>query len=307
MNSIAPLTEELKPVRARNRFEAMIGLNNRLPLNDLGMPTVLYRPDAIPHLLEEMEPAVQAKTLNDAAIHLNYSEGFPTTPSGKLLWDQLDFEGSNEFVLFQAFLEMNNVNGYRSTQILARTLTDQKYNALAPARKSAAAHKEMLDLTRQHVQELAVYFYWGHRARAYDMVGMAAYRRIRSQRAVLLEDASFHALQRMFKKTMDRWDRFTDDDMDQMSPLDVTKMMKEIVQMQRISVGLPGSAPLDSHLPGNQNGSDQGIEVHLRTIAKQQQVASDGTSTSALLDSEQDTAVAQELVIKMMQKANARK
>jgi hypothetical protein len=297
---------------AKNRLEVMLRLEATLPTNDFGMPTTIYRADAIPHMFDSLPAHQQQAVLSAAALPIGYADGFPTTPQGRLLWEQLEFEGAQEYMLFEKFLGMQNTHGYRSTQILARTIIEQKLAANlnqgsgAQPRPAATATAEIerhnqfqaaLQECQQHLQEVATYHYWGRRAQAFDLVGMAAHRRIRSRRAVLLEDEHFNHLSKVATKVVARLDRITDDEMDAVSPMDAVKMLKEVVQLQRVSVGLPAAGPADAHLPGAgaPTSADQGIEVHLKTIAKQ---TTKGPASKDLLNNEEDAIMAQELVIR---------
>jgi hypothetical protein len=107
----------------------------------------------------------------------------------------------------------------------------------------------------------------------------------------------------MVKKVFDRFDRFDQDELDEMDAATTVKVMKDLVQMQRVSAGLPAAAPTLDHLPGDKaTGSGQSMEVHLRTIAKANTSSSSKAkaNTGKLLDNEEDAAIAQELIIRMM-------
>jgi hypothetical protein len=296
----------------------MARLAGGLPENEFGLPLHIYRPDGIPDNFDQLPETHKHALLAQSIVNISYSEGFPTTPSGSLLWAQLDFESAGDFMLFQRYLEMTQMHGYRAIDTLAKSLASMRMPHLQQAAPSqniatfsdAERAKMEEDYTnlftqiRSHLRELFVYHYWNVRARAYDMVGQAAYRKIREQRAMILEDDHFIRTSTMVKKVFDRFDRFNQDELDEMDPATTVKVMKELLQMQRVSAGLPAAAPTLDHLPGDKaTGSGQSMEVHLRTIAKTAAAANGNKAkndTSRLLDSEEDTAIAQELIIRMM-------
>lgn len=319
MNDMSLTTVEEQaaaPASPATRLEVMAQLGTMLPENDFGMPILVYRPDGIPENFAALTPHQQVTIQNQAAIPLSYSEGFPTMPEGTLFWEQLAFEGGAEFALFQQYLQMSDTYGFRSIQLLARALTDRQIQAArkpvtTPAEPNnpymvPAATAEGLDFeacralyenTLSHLNELLVYHYWAPRAKAFDLVGQAAAKRIRNKRAMALEEENFVSFNRMASRITARFDRFTDDQLDAMTPVETVRVLKEVIQMQRVTVGLPAAGPAEQHLPGS--GQNQGMEVTLRTIAKQN--PKEGLDTSSLLDDEATAATAQELIIRMMQ------
>jgi hypothetical protein len=320
MNQLVTLEGEVenpaRRVKAKNRREVMVRLVASLPTNEFGMPTLIYRADGIPNAFDDLPAHAQLTLQREASIHISYAEGFPTLPNGHLFWEQLPFEGGQEHLLFQQYLAQQDTLGYRSVPALAKAITQQKlgapgqvgeYNiaASAPiddvtALRAQDRFNEAYGDTLGHLQEVALYHYWGARAHCFDLVGQAAYRRIRSQRALLLEDQSFHSLQKVIKKTVARLDRLTEEEMNNLSATDAVKMLKDLMAMQRVNVGLPALAPADSHMPGaGDNSAGQNIEVHLKTIAKRQ--PQKGADIDSLLEDEGDTDAAQELIIKAMQ------
>lgn len=288
-----------------DRLTTMARLASSLPENDLGMPMFIYRPDAIPEDFDSLSPAQQAQIREAATMRLSYSEGFPTTPSGVLLWEQLDFEGGSEFLFFQTYLSMQETHGFRSIQILARESAERSMKARAASALTSEveehAHFQALyEGTLAHFNELLTYHYWVARARAYDLVGQAAYRRIRNQRAMLLDNAHYHMLTGMMAKARARFERFSESDMDALNPVETVKIIKDISQMQRVAVGLPAAAPSEDHLPGS--GESQGMEVHLRTIAKASSASRARADAGDFLNDEETASQAQDLIIKMIQR-----
>lgn len=281
----------------------MTRLAASLPENDMGMPMFIYRPDAIPENFESLPAHVQSQIKDSATVRLSFSEGFPTTPAGVLFWEQFEFEGGSEFLFFQTYLTMQETHGFRSIQILARESAERSMKAspLNSGTDELEAHTRFQALyegTLAHFNELLTYHYWVARARAYDLVGQAAYRRIRNQRAMLLDNQHYHMLTGMMAKARARFERFSDSDMDALSPVETVKIIKDIVGMQRVAVGLPAAAPSEEHLPG----AVAGMEVQLRTIAKAAASERRAGDNSDFLADEETASQAQELIIKMIQR-----
>lgn len=155
-----------------------------------------------------------------------------------------------------------------------------------------------LSETVTYFRQLYVLYFWKYRAQAFDLVGQAAIRKIRQQRAILLEDGHYLKLNAMVEHVMDRMGRFTDADLDNMDPLDTVKVMKDLVQMQRVTVGLPATAPGEVHLPGQVDGDT--VEEHLRAINNRNN-ATQHHKTTDLLNDESTTELAQELFMRMLQ------
>lgn len=164
-----------------------------------------------------------------------------------------------------------------------------------------AEYEELLQSTRDYLRAIYTFYFWKFRANAFDLVGEAAVRRIRQTRALLLDDRTYIRLQATSDKLFQRLNRFTDQDFDSMDPMDTTKVLKEILSMQRVSVGLPAAAPADSHLPGDRDSTAAtNVEEHLRSIARNKRQVDSG-NIDALSDP-QTTELAQNLIIRMMQK-----
>jgi hypothetical protein len=257
--------------------------------NDLGLPLYIYRADLLPDVItwNSLSQGEKSDYTLCARIPISYPEGFPIMPSGSLFWDQMEHEGDTEYALFTNYLGQLATKGYRALKFIATT-----------------------NQALQYLNELSSLYFWCVRARAHDMVSQAAYRRIRDQRAILSEDYNYTRLTPLVDKMYNVLDSYTTDDLQSLSPLEATKMLKELSSMQRLSVGLSPSAPSSDHLPGG-NTPQASMELQLQTIAKQTNVSNINTTNNnnnnnlnILLDDEESTVQAQQLIIRMMMSKN---
>lgn len=304
MLEVASPTEQL--------IELVISLATNIPANEFGMVDHIYRADYL-------MPALSAHSADDgiriqerAKVPLYYADGFPTTRSGSLFWDRLDHEGSADFMLFQKYLEMSGTYGYRSIHVLAKELASTHTRRTSPPPENIflidveAAKSEVdqadaqLSATQDHLRTLYVLNFWKERATAYDLVGYAAARRIREQRALALEDSQFIKLSKFADRVFKRIEGFTEEDFESVDPLTATKILKDLVGLQRISVGLPANGPASEHLPGQKDSdASTSVEDHLRVVAKKK-LATTTQDTAELLADETTTALAQELTMRLL-------
>ena len=189
------------------------------------------------------------------------------------------------------------------SNIVARAEAKRLEDFNRHAEQQVKLHEELLTSVLLTMRRQLVLYYWDIRARAFDMVGQAAYRRIREQRAVLLEDDHYIKLTRHVGKVMNRMDNITEDEMQSVSPENAVKMLKDLVALQRVSAGLPAAAPTIDHLPGTvEQGPGASMEAHMKNLAKQQGVSEKQVmDISALLNDEATAAQAQDLILRAMQ------
>jgi hypothetical protein len=293
------------------------------------MITHIYRPDLIPHNLDILPQDEQSRIKANAKVPLYYNDGFPATRSGGLFWDRLEHEGGNEFMLFRQYLEMSQDHGFRSIQILARGMVQRqaanaryirerhegppeenifldiegpsKQITVGPPPPGGDIDEEMMASTLAYLRQVFVMYFWRYRAEAFDLVGQAAVRKIRSSRAILLEDKHYTRITSMVEKAMARFDRFTQDDMDNLDPSDTTKILKDLIQLQRVAIGLPAAAPSEQHLPSQGEHGDS-VEDHLRAIHRRRNADTQNLGKEDLLGDEDIADLAQELTMRMLRR-----
>lgn len=233
--------------------------------------------------------------LKAAFIPLNYDEGFPTLPDGRPFWEKFDFEPVQYNQAFQAFLQMPQVNGgIRTLNDLSRVMEANNLLTI-----DGFDHREFT----LKFQIIAQVYLWHLRARAYDLYKAAAYRKNQELRAIGVQETHFNMSSRLLKR-LSEYMESEEDFWDLMTPKVAMDMFKALVATQRISVGLPATAP-----PSSKEGEGGGnsFEMILRTLAQQggsQEVArigQDNRLAAKILESPEATQLAQELIIRMTQ------
>lgn len=271
------------------RRDTFLRLIKMTPRNELGLITCIYRPDLIPADLFEVAVPEQEDILTGASIPIGFEEGYPSQPDGTLFWDPLPFESDNDHGLFAEYLRLAETHGFRTLQNLINTTT-------------LTQRKEQLI----HLREIFVYNYWDQRTRAYDLVGLAAYRKLRDRRAIETEDYAYIKSTNMLGKIVQRLGTVLDDpeELELMDIPELIKAMRDLNGMQRVAAGLPEKAPLDLK---RAEESDSSLEYHLKTIARrnsgdQDDEAIDDMDISDILDDPDNAVMAQELIIKLQRK-----
>ena len=223
--------------------------------------------------------------LEAAWTPLSYDGGYPILPCGTAFWGQLDYESPEAFQIFTAFLQMPTLTG-TGTRVLS------ELSVILSKEASAKIPTEML-------QGYCHLYYWNQRVAAYDLFKVAAHRKELELRAIETQDDHYQ----VSTKLLGRLHEFMDGDADfwdLMTPKVAIDFQKNLIQMQRISAGLPGAAPLREE----ERGGDS-IEVTMRQIGgknQQNKVANDDDQEILLdkvLEDETMAEMAQELVIKL--------
>lgn len=257
----------------QSRAQLIRALTENIPMNDYGMPTIIYRTDMLDHTVfqsdsDEKYRAMQ-EMLQASTIHINFDEGFPALPSGKPLWDQLEFEPNVAYTALLKYLEMP---GARKLSLLAQ-------------------------VPPETAREWFHLYYWGLRAKAYDTFQVAHYERQREQRILNTTDKHFLESQALIDKVISLkndldWEALKD-------PEKWINVLEKLVKIQRVAIGLPahGNAPAGSE------SKVQSLELIMRRIANRDgtgetQKAQD-VDTSNILSSLDDIEAAQELIIRV--------
>lgn len=235
--------------------------------------------------------------LKAAFVPLNYDQGFPTMPDGKPFWEQFEFEPTTYFTALQAYLQMPLVSdGVRNLNDLSVIMEEN----------------ELLDITgfthREYsgkFQVISQIYLWPLRARAYDLYKAASYKKKMEFRAMQVQDSHYTMSTRLLNRLatyMESEQEFWD----VLTPKVCIDMLKALVAMQRLSAGLPASAPAKEGGEGVAMGG-QTFEMLLRTLAQQggaQEVAKIGADqrlSARILEDPDTTQIAQELILKMLQ------
>jgi hypothetical protein len=282
---------------------AIAALTRELPLNDFGLPAGVYRTDLLPwheyvdptapklapviKLLDDPSAGVESEVLHmveheqriagfptrllePAFMWLNYHEGFPSQQNGHPFWGILNFEPQAAYDAFQEYLQMHQgraavdqtnegedygtpASGVRSVQILAQNQPGD--NVL---------------LAEQEFGEYYHLYYWGMRAKAYDIFRTAQHRHQQEIRAIETEDNHFITANRLMNRLMEYMDD-EEEFWDLMTPKVGLDMLKQVTQLQRVSVGLGAMGPAGNGKQGEAPKS-QTMELTLRQVAQEQHI-----------------------------------
>lgn len=332
--------EDLVTVSERARLcKELLG---KLPSNDFGLPVGIYRPDLLPQLdpdtdayggeysdgseslgptdssvakteqslfigdvLGEGEDAsgvvsdlvprqrsladqLPHSTLQAAYVPLSYDEGYPTLPQGMPVWGQFPFEPPAAYEAFQKYLEMSHKSG-----LGVRMLSElPKF-----------ANSYAVQITMSDVHEFYYLYYWGIRAKAFDMFQTASLQKQQELRALQVVDTHY----KMTDKLMERLEEFMNDDedfWDMMTPKTAVDMLKAITAIQRTSVGLPAAGPAQHKSGEDPRGSS--LEFIMRQVAQKttsqhegELLQENGNILNDILEDPEMTSVAQELILRL--------
>lgn len=272
------------------RRETFIRLTKMTSKSEIGIIQEIYRPDLIPADLFDITMDEQEDILSGAMIRIGYEEGYPSQPDGTLFWDPLPFESDADYGFFSQYIKLSESHGFRTLQ----NLVDDSLPF--EARKKQLAY----------LRDIFVYNYWDQRTKAYDLVGLAAYRKLRDRRAIETEDYAYIKSTNMLGKIVGRLGDVLDDpeELELMDIPELIKAMKDLNSIQRVASGLPEKAPLDLK---RSEEADSSLEYHLKTIAKRNSADDDGDTMDEMdigdiLDDPNAALMAQELIIKMQRK-----
>lgn len=265
-------------------------LNDRLPTNELGLPLYIYRTDMIsvelfsPQTTEQERMEVQSA----ASVTLDYFEGYPVQPNGDAFWSKLEFEPGPDYKIFSDYLGIV-------------THEEDSGRLIAPVRTFEAI-SQYTGLPQKELIEKSNLYYWGYRAKAFDMFNVTCHQKQRETRVIQTEDSHFRTARKWLAKANERMEQIFNDDMllDEMRPKEILDMMERMMKMQRVAVGLPANGSVGNNDGGPKNAS---LEIALRTVAKNagEEARSDDSDVNRIDQLMQDPGSLtqlQELIIK---------
>jgi hypothetical protein len=166
------------------------------------------------------------KQLDNAAIPLHYSEGFPQLPSGFPFWDRLEFEPHASHSRFQVYLKLAGLRQIHTLYLQPSLLQSV---GLPPA------HMDQL-------QEDFYFYYWPQRARAYDLF-QAAHRSRQKENLIQELELEHFAEASALKNRVLEVINGDEDFFNTLTPAAAIKLLQTAVQWQRVSLGLPAFGP----------------------------------------------------------------
>lgn len=278
-------------------------INEEIPLNDYGLPEYIYRADMIPLDLSDLDTAERNGFMEQSIIELDYSQGFPTLPSGEPIWGQLPFEPADAHRAFTFYLDMPRI---KSTK-------DGEVNA-ANAVRQVHAIKDQCGKTTQELLSLAHMFYWQQRALAYDLFITASHNKRREYMLQDVENEHLATAATFIKYAQDFLEQvFGDPEKYDLKPREAMDLLVKMIQVQRLSLGASPfgqkSGKSENELPSNAP-----LEVILRTIVQNSGMANGAKNggqqvedlTKQLLQDPENLRAAQELIIRMGDAKNPR-
>ncbi len=293
-------------------------LSKHIPRNQFGLPEGIYRADLLSaHSDVEIEedpindvesngtvgqslPETYSVQLADeltiplkrphrpdehvAYVSLSYVEGFPTLMEDSApFWARFDWEPPEAFARFEDYLIQGEA-GARQLYLLETT----NGGSTTPS-------------------ELFHLFYWSDRVKAYDLFRIAEFRKRQYHRGLSLDDDHFTKASTLFDMVMKYFTKEDGDFLDTLTPKVAIDLLKAVTQMQRVSAGLPGLAPVDAAKKAGFS-----LEVALEGIAGARVdpnsvqgtvIDESGQRLEAALNDPKAAALAQKLIITLNQSA----
>lgn len=261
-------------------------LSRGIPSNDFGLPVYYYRTDLLDMVSLQTLGRTTQDELDVAVEPLQYNDGYPTFANGAPFWAQMPHEPRPNFILFQRYLELSELEGIR----LLDTLAHQEHMELAT----------LLDYSLEYL--------WSARARAYDLFIVAAEAKRREALTRKTEKGHFNAAEKLLAPLVAKFEdpEFLEK-LDTLDPKELVDIAETLMKIQRLSLGLTGqnasSTQKDLATPGSS------VEVILKQLTKNSgSQASGGASImdrlGALMQDEHTALNAQEIIIRATSDGN---
>lgn len=260
MNQVSPIPTGSDLLKPRTKGEVFRILNTAIPLNNYHLPDHIYRVDLIGEETLELSPREKNLILDSASIPLTFDHGYPAINETSPFWEQLPCEPGEAYGAYMAYLELpeksNSDNPIRLLPLIA-TITKQPI---------------------EQIVEWCHMFYWHWRSRAYDLFLIACHRKQREQRIMSIEGAHFKAAAELLDKVTqvatkklnkELRELEADEDAETETKLkDLVSMAKDLMGIQRVSVGLPAMGPstINLQLDGPRHST---VEETYKHIAKE--------------------------------------
>ena len=199
----------------KDRISLIEQLYRTIPHNHLNLPEFIYRPDLLnPHDFNVIPDASRAHELQQqlatAIVHISYAQGFPALSNTTPFWGTLPWETNEQWMALTEFLELPGIRSLHS----------------------------MTSLPPEDLAEWYTLNYWGPRAKAFDLFKAAHHQRQRIKRIMEVENDHFEKAGKLLAKVAKRIDNMSDDDINNIEPLQAATIMEKLVKVQRVSLGL---------------------------------------------------------------------
>lgn len=234
--------------------------SQRLPMTAEGLPVGFYRVDLLPQVRPK-DAAEEMLALKNAYVDLSFEQSFPTLNDGKPYWFKLDFEPGFAYGCFQVYLELIDC-GPRELTTLS---INEELLRLAAQVHGLNGDGERFAPKRLYgiLLEYSNLYSWRYRAKAHDIYKEAAFRHQRLRRQANTEDNHYEMavsyIRKLKDNVLDKPDFF-----DKLKPRDALDMLHKLVNIQRISAGLPAGGPLSM----KEASDDTSFEMIMRTLTQ---------------------------------------
>jgi hypothetical protein len=218
--------------QVKDRTTLIEQLNKSIPRNEYNLPLYLYRADMLDYTLFQTLPSSEdagflQELLSSATVNISYTQGFPSFLNALPIWAKLDWEPETAYIAFTEYLEQQGVRSLHKMHGSSTHLSTVR-----------ASPKDLYDQFTQ--------FYWGVRARAFDLYQAAHAQRARIDRVMSTQDNHYELSSNLLKKVVSRINSLEEDDWLEVGPKEAIDMVDKLTKIQRISVGLPATGPLPS-------------------------------------------------------------
>jgi hypothetical protein len=297
MNQLAPISNlnglsENSEVASKGDIFRVLSQN--IPLNDYRLPDFIYRADLVGEDIFTLSPKDKLLVLEAATIPLSFEHGYPAIYETAPIWEQLPSEPADAYDAYMAFLELPQASKTENPIRLLPMIATITGKAL------------------KTITDWCHLYYWHWRARAYDLFLIACHRKQKEQRIMSLEGAHYKMADELLEKIQKLAHAKLDQEIAELSEdasaqtdtkiKDLISMSKDLMQVQRISVGLPAAGPsnLQIQLDGPRHTT---VGETLKHIAKEGAGEDRPKQRSAemdvLLQNPDELSAVQELMIKL--------
>jgi hypothetical protein len=228
------------------------------PRDPNGFLTLIYDPTHIPPDIDKRSPDKRKALLQAAQTTLSMLEGYLSMPNAQPIWTQIPGEPKAYFEAFRSFL-------LSSQRSLAQSGNDVDFHVPG--------------FTPYTIREAHTLFYWADRASAYDILRPVAAARLRDQRLLLAEDSHYLITQRLLEQFQEEIQFRAQESLDPdgngderpwagLKASEVVTALTSMMQMQRVSLGLPSHGPKTGPNAGYNPQPNAGIDRNIRESAQ---------------------------------------
>lgn len=251
-------TEDPVPV---DPFSLLNGQGDGLP--DMIVPKRTHRvePEKAVSVSEYRIAGFPAAALQGAFVFMQYDEGFPAFEDGSAFWNRLSFEPQDAYMAFERYMLMSFAKPVKVDEESENSAGTRSISTLVSQIKPDASDVEILALTQQ-LKDYYHLYYWGLRARSYDLFRVTQHRQQQEIRAIETHDDHYLKARGMRAK-LEEYMEDEEDFWDLMTPKVAIDFHKHLTGLERISAGVPASGPMVKDESGGKS-----FELEFATVAQ---------------------------------------